>query len=72
MRVNQGQSRCHPVPTPYPRGRGRNDQAALRSGVVALKAIDKKASEHPAAGGTRVTLIPTLPKGAKKSNRPKR
>ena len=30
-----------------------------------MKVIDKKASEHPAAGGTTVTLIPTLPKNRK-------
>ena len=39
--------------------------------VVTLKVVDKKASEHPAAGGTRVTLIPTLPKSPKKPKRPK-
>jgi len=38
-----------------------NQDAHLRSGVVALKVVDKKASEHPSAGGTRLTLIPTLP-----------
>jgi hypothetical protein len=36
-----------------------------------MKVVDKKASEHPSAGGTRVTLIPTLPKN-RKQKRPKR
>jgi hypothetical protein len=39
---------------------------------VALKVIDKKASEHPAYGKTEMILVPSLPKSPKKPKRPKR
>ena len=37
-----------------------------------MKVVDKKASEHPSAGGTRLTLIPILPPKKKRPKRPKR
>jgi hypothetical protein len=39
---------------------------------VALKVIDKKASEHPAFGKTEMIFISSLPKRPKKPKRPKR
>jgi hypothetical protein len=39
---------------------------------VALKVVDKKASEHPSAGAIRLTLIPILPQAKKWPKRPKR
>ena len=47
-------------------------RADLRSGVVALKAERRKASEHPAAGKTQMTPVRSLPKIPKKPKRPKR
>ncbi len=38
-----------------------------------MKIIDKKASEHPSAGGARLTMIPIVPpKSRKKPKRAKR
>jgi hypothetical protein len=37
-----------------------------------MKVVDKKALEHPAAGGTRLTLIPILPPKKKRPKHPKR
>jgi hypothetical protein len=53
----------------HPRSISRTD---LRSGVVALKLNRRKASEHPAAGKTQMTPLPSLPKSPKKPKRPKR
>ena len=49
-----------------------NQDAHLRSGVVALKVERKKASEHPAFGKTEMIMVPSLPKRPKKPKRPKR
>ncbi len=46
--------------------------ADLRSVVMALKVVDKKASEHPAYGKTQMTPVPSLPRSPKKPKRPKR
>jgi hypothetical protein len=40
--------------------------------MIAMKIVEKKPSEHPAAGKTQMSPVPSLPKGPEKSKRPKR
>ena len=61
----------YPTGSELDRSRPQHREPIYDLGVVDLKVVDKKASEHPSAGGTRVILIPTLPKN-RKQKRPKR
>ena len=55
-----------------PNGRTAQDLPLSRSTIICVKIVDKKSSEHPAAGKTRMTPVRSLPKRSKKLKRPKR